>query len=34
MAQHSVSETAAENWSFGHGETEFFQPADGSPARA
>ncbi len=25
----SVAETAAENWSFGHGETQFFQPAEG-----
>lgn len=26
-------ETAAENWSFGHGETQFYQPADRQPAR-
>ena len=30
----SVSETAAENWSFGNGETQFYQPADPQPARA
>jgi 4-oxalocrotonate tautomerase len=29
-----VVETAAENWSFGNGETQFYQPADPEPARA
>jgi 4-oxalocrotonate tautomerase len=30
----SVVETAAENWSFGNGETQFYQPADPEPAHA
>ena len=30
----SVVETAAENWSFGHGETQFYPPADRPPTRA
>ncbi|HTU87188.1 MAG TPA: tautomerase family protein [Solirubrobacteraceae bacterium] len=30
----SVVETAAENWSFGNGETQFYQPAEPAPARA
>jgi hypothetical protein len=28
----SVTETAAENWSFGNGETQFYQPAEPQPA--
>ena len=30
----SVTETAAENWSFGNGETQFYKPADHEPAAA
>jgi 4-oxalocrotonate tautomerase len=30
----SVTETAAENWSFGNGETQFYKPADRRPAAA
>ncbi len=30
----SVIETAAENWSFGNGETQFYEPADRQPAAA
>src|SRR6185437_8290362 len=30
----SVAETAAENWSFGHGETQFYRPPDRRAARA
>jgi len=30
----SVTETAAENWSFGNGETQFYKPADREPAAA
>jgi len=30
----SVTETAAENWSFGNGETQFHKPADRQPAAA
>jgi 4-oxalocrotonate tautomerase len=30
----SVMETAAENWSFGNGETQFYEPADRQPAAA
>jgi 4-oxalocrotonate tautomerase len=30
----SVVETAADNWSFGNGEVQFYQPADRQPAAA
>ncbi|MGH2885011.1 MAG: tautomerase family protein [Solirubrobacteraceae bacterium] len=30
----SVTETAAENWSFGNGETQFYKPVDRQPAAA
>ena len=30
----SVNETAAENWSFGNGDTQFYEPALGEPANA
>ncbi len=30
----SVVETAADNWSFGNGETQFYQPHDRQPAAA
>jgi 4-oxalocrotonate tautomerase len=30
----SVTETAAENWSFGNGETQFYEPVDRQPAPA
>jgi 4-oxalocrotonate tautomerase len=30
----SVTETAAENWSFGNGETQFYKPADRQSAAA
>jgi 4-oxalocrotonate tautomerase len=30
----SVTETAAENWSFGNGETQFYKPAEHQPAAA
>jgi hypothetical protein len=30
----SVTEAAAENWSFGHGQTQFYQPDERQPPRA
>jgi 4-oxalocrotonate tautomerase len=30
----SVVETAAENWSFGNGETQFYKPREAQGARA